>query len=462
MIRRAAVRPRSADKPLQSPRTAVPVPATTSASPIPAFALAALERLPGVGVLGFDREMRFVIATGDVLRGAGYRPELMLGRTLADIVPAAAYTGLRHRYDQILSGEAVTWIQRAPDDRREYVVDGAPVRQGAVVRGGILSIRAVDAGERLESERLRAVVALQNEIAASGLQVDAVMELVARRAAELTGADAGVVELPDGDEMVYRAVSGTASAHLGLRLRIDSSLSGLALTAGTVAHCDDATTDPRVNAEACRRVGALSMLCVPLRYGEAPIGILKVYSARIGAFAASDAEMLGHLSGVIGAQMRHADLYTQRTFESHHDGLTGLRNRRAYDAWLDEGGASPSGEALILFDLDGFKGLNDRQGHPAGDAALAAVGEVLRGLRGSDVSHRIGGDEFAVVVAGVTADRAHRIADRIRERIAASAAAAGTVTASAGVAMVGGADRRAAHAAADAALLAAKRARPRR
>src|SRR3712207_5235413 len=92
----------------------------------------------------------------------------------------------------------------------------------------------------LDSARLMAVIELQSEAAASALDLDRVMQLVADRAATLTSADAGVIELAEGDEMVYRSVSGTATPHLGLRLRIDGSLSGTAVRTGEIQLCHDA------------------------------------------------------------------------------------------------------------------------------------------------------------------------------------------------------------------------------
>jgi diguanylate cyclase (GGDEF)-like protein len=92
-----------------------------------------------------------------------------------------------------------------------------------------------------------------------------------------------------------------------------------------------------------------------------------------------------------------------------HDTLTPLLNRRAFVRELSRvrafceryGGAA----SLIYFDLDGFKAINDRFGHAAGDVALKAVAERLIGsLRESDVAARLGGDEFAVIL--VQADRA--------------------------------------------------------
>lgn len=92
--------------------------------------------------------------------------------------------------------------------------------------------------------------------------------------------------------------------------------------------------------------------------------------------------------------------------DASHDSLTGLLNRRSYELLLDQAvnQARRYGWpfALVLLDLDDFKAVNDRHGHATGDAALRAVGAELRAaLRGGDVAARIGGDEFALLVAGV-------------------------------------------------------------
>jgi len=90
-------------------------------------------------------------------------------------------------------------------------------------------------------------------------------------------------------------------------------------------------------------------------------------------------------------------------YESLHDPLTGLYNRRGFDDHL---GASISRSVrygwsfgLVLLDLDGFKAINDRIGHQGGDAVLRQVGEQLRhGLRAGDIAARVGGDEFALLL----------------------------------------------------------------
>jgi diguanylate cyclase (GGDEF)-like protein len=90
--------------------------------------------------------------------------------------------------------------------------------------------------------------------------------------------------------------------------------------------------------------------------------------------------------------------------DATHDPLTGLLNRRSFDTLLDQALARSRrygwSFSLVMLDLDGFKALNDRHGHAAGDQVLQRIGGVLRsGMRAGDVAARIGGDEFAVLLS---------------------------------------------------------------
>jgi diguanylate cyclase (GGDEF)-like protein len=101
------------------------------------------------------------------------------------------------------------------------------------------------------------------------------------------------------------------------------------------------------------------------------------------------------------------------------DPMTGLQNRRAFDAWL-EGPASPSVVALLLVDLDGFKRVNDTYGHAVGDEVLRRVGRIVaEHVRAGDLALRHGGDEFAVVLEqeGSDVDVVRRRADDLRTAI---------------------------------------------
>ncbi len=101
-------------------------------------------------------------------------------------------------------------------------------------------------------------------------------------------ADGAVVELLCDRVLTYVCASGSLARHVGTRLDTADSLSGHALRTRSTVRCDDTQADDRVDRAACRRVGAASMVCVPLVQRSEPIGVLKVASARVGAFEADD------------------------------------------------------------------------------------------------------------------------------------------------------------------------------
>jgi diguanylate cyclase (GGDEF)-like protein len=315
-----------------------------------------------------------------------------------------------------------------------------------------------------QGDRLRAIIKTQSEIAAADLDSGEVMRLVAQRAQELTGASAGVIEVPDREEMVYTVTTGDATPYLGIRLDRDSSLSGLALDLDQVLHCNDTEVDPRIDRAASRRVNARSMIAVPLRHDGDAFGVLKVYSSDPNAFGPEQVETLQLLTESISAQMAHASLFEVKEKESRTDALTGLLNRRAYEERLAIEAARsaryghPLG--LALFDLDGFKGVNDNLGHPAGDVVLQGVAEAIDSSRLTDDAFRIGGDEFALLMPETKLEGAKIAAARVVKAIEEAELGDGTVTACFGVASLSSGDGLALHDAADRSLLAAKRRSP--
>ena len=104
------------------------------------------------------------------------------------------------------------------------------------------------------------------------------------------------------------------------------------------------------------------------------------------------------------------------------DGLTDLPNQRAFEDELPQTVASAAryGEpvALAVFDVDDFKQINDRHGHPQGDAVLRRVATVLADTRPGDRAYRVGGDEFALLLAHTDADGARTLARRLHRNLA--------------------------------------------
>ena len=261
---------------------------------------------------------------------------------------------------------------------------------------------------RLADERatvLDRLLQTQTAIATSEPDLEQVMRTVIGEAIELTGAAAAVVEMPDGDQMVYRAVGGTAAPYLGLRVPRVGSLSGKCLAAHQTLVTTDSETDPRVDRKACRDVGARSLVVVPLVHDGRAAGVLKVYSPVAGAIGHAHAGVLQLLAHVIGTGLVRAELVETLEQHAHTDKLTGLPNRRSWDEQLARAlaRADRTDEPLsvAVCDVDGLKQVNDRRGHAAGDVLLQDVARSLRrAARVADVVARVGGDEFAVLLSG--------------------------------------------------------------
>ena len=160
-------------------------------------------------------------------------------------------------------------------------------------------------------------------------------------------------------------------------------------------------------------------------------------------------------------------LLQQLRTEAHTDAKTGLLNavawQREADAWIRRARRAAIPTAVLLADIDHFKRVNDTYGHLAGDELLAAVAATLvRHVRGCDVLGRFGGEEFVAILPGAGEQEACWIAERLRERVRATAIPSlggdVTITVSIGVAALGrdGAGLFELLAAADAALYRAK------
>lgn len=105
-------------------------------------------------------------------------------------------------------------------------------------------------------------------------------------------------------------------------------------------------------------------------------------------------------------------------YQTEHDALTGLANRRAFNRILDieveRSKRSKTPLSLAIFDLDNFKQINDTYGHPKGDEVLACFAEVLKkGTRRYDLAARYGGEEFALIMAGSGLVKAQQLLERL-------------------------------------------------
>jgi len=125
------------------------------------------------------------------------------------------------------------------------------------------------------------------------------------------------------------------------------------------------------------------------------------------------------LDGDAYPHLKHFQETLERlAYQTEHDALTGLANRRAFDRTLDiemeRSKRAKTPLSLAIFDLDNFKSINDTYGHPKGDEVLACFAKTLEGTtRRYDLAARYGGEEFALVMAGSGVVKAQRLLNRL-------------------------------------------------
>ncbi|HEU0117891.1 MAG TPA: diguanylate cyclase, partial [Alphaproteobacteria bacterium] len=284
-----------------------------------------------------------------------------------------------------------------------------------------LRSRRVTAIVRENEERLGQVIATYDLLVATGYEIDTFMKILVERVEVLTEGTGAVIELIEGNEMVYKAASGSVESFVGFRLNRVGSMSGLCVEQGEIIVCDDTSKDPRVNYEACKKVGANSMVVVPLMQHEGVVGVLKVVSSRTHAFDAEHIRTLQLMAGLLGATLgqqiemdRRMKLEEELRHMAQYDGLTGMPNRTLFRDRLTQAliNNARSGKTLgvMFMDIDHFKTINDKYGHADGDELLKQfAARIASALRKGDTLARLGGDEFTVIAENLNnpADAEH-------------------------------------------------------
>ena len=187
-----------------------------------------------------------------------------------------------------------------------------------------------------------AVAATLAGVAAAGGDLDASFRAVLAGAMHaVPTAEAGNVEIREGDCLVYRAVTDGLAPHLGLRLPIDGSLAGACYRENVPLLVPDVLRDPRVKQDLAESLRLRSCLLVPVRRGGGVVGVLKLQSSRPDAFAAGDLQVLSVLAGSVAAGLAEAG----ERAATRAAALTEYRRRAVFDSAHDY--------AIVLLDLDG-------------------------------------------------------------------------------------------------------------
>jgi len=162
-----------------------------------------------------------------------------------------------------------------------------------------------------------------------------------------------------------------------------------------------------------------TVVCLPMPALGSIVGVIHLERPEPRSFEAAAVQRATRTAEQVALAIANARLMKTMEGLANTDPLTGLRNARFFDAYLEEQFtlASRDGDSigLIMLDVDRFKEFNDTFGHPAGDEALRALSRTMRSvLRSSDVVARYGGEEFIVALHHTSLEPAMLVAEKLR------------------------------------------------
>jgi diguanylate cyclase (GGDEF)-like protein len=168
-----------------------------------------------------------------------------------------------------------------------------------------------------------------------------------------------------------------------------------------------------------RMGGAMSAACVPVNFMGRALGVLHVAGAKGKPPNPEQIAQLTALGVHAGNRIGTLRAFERSQLQASTDSLTGLSNRRVAEEVLANLLAVDSAFAVVMADLDFFKRLNDTMGHEAGDRALKLFADTASSVvRDRDHVVRWGGEEFALLLPGITAERAVEVVERLRAALA--------------------------------------------
>jgi diguanylate cyclase (GGDEF)-like protein len=257
----------------------------------------------------------------------------------------------------------------------------------------------------------------------STLDIQEVLTLIMGKISELLKPSTWSLLLTDEKKQDLHfqiAIGKDASRIRDFRIRIGQGLAGWVAETGEIAVVTDATKDPRFSAEIDGLIhpNIKTVVCVPLKSKDRTLGVIELINCFEDAFPNEDLSMLTSLADYAAIAIENA-MYVKRIQElTITDDCTDLYNSRYFnymiDAELSRSRRYNYHFALIFFDLDRFKTVNDTHGHLSGSRLLREIGDLLKHhLRDIDTAYRYGGDEFIVLLPQTNKEAALLVAKRL-------------------------------------------------
>jgi diguanylate cyclase (GGDEF)-like protein len=201
------------------------------------------------------------------------------------------------------------------------------------------------------------------------------------------------------------------------KIHISQGVHGRAIRTKTVQFIEDTRKD---DVYLTADTTITSEICVPLLKEDNVIGTINVESDNTRKLTLTDVNILTTVASPLAIAIDNARLHEQIKKMATTDAVTSLSNRHVFEqalaAEVERAQRLGLNVSLIIFDIDGFKEFNDMYGHPAGDARLKGMADIIKSnLRKYDIAARYGGDEFAIILSNSNEQNALTFAKRLLE-----------------------------------------------
>jgi diguanylate cyclase (GGDEF)-like protein/putative nucleotidyltransferase with HDIG domain len=243
----------------------------------------------------------------------------------------------------------------------------------------------------------------------NSLSLDETLSLVAMRLRKLVPYDSIVAFVRKGDVLVPEFVSGDNFRLLSsLVIPVGTGLCGWVAQNSLPIVNGNPEVETGFAQDRIKTTDLRSALAVPLQGVTGLVGVLALYQAEADAFTSDHLRVLQVITSKVALFIENALRYRQAESSATSDYLTGMPNARALSMHLDQELARCKREhstvAVMVCDLNGFKKVNDRFGHLAGDKVLKLFASMMRDVcRAYDYAARMGGDEFVIVAPNMSA-----------------------------------------------------------
>lgn len=309
--------------------------------------------------------------------------------------------------------------------RRFDALDRTVLESLATLATSAVANARLYARAELERRRLRLLHEVR-DVVGSSLELDAILARALEQLELAFGMDRAFVLLLDEGAGLLRV-----GAHRGgvredvkeLVIPVEEGLSGAAVRDRRIVNVPDVSTDPRYILTA---PDVRSEIALPLVAAGEAVGVLLLSSPRLAAFGPDEEQLLALFAGELSGAVVNARAFEAQREAAVRDDRTGLYNHRYFQEALAHEVARAQREreplSMLFLDLDDLKGLNDRHGHGAGDAAICTVATAMnQRRRATDVAARLGGEEFALLLPATAVEDAAALAEQIRAEVARAA-----------------------------------------